>query len=72
MDTQTETVPTLELLPGVDDSHVCRNGVKATAADDVDSGVSRLTVVVQLHGLQELYKVKGQSLLGQDRPDLLL
>ncbi len=39
-------VHTLELVPGVDDSHVCRYGVKSTASYDVHTIVSCLAVVV--------------------------
>lgn len=48
-------VHTFELVPGVEDSHVCRNGVKPTAPNDVDSFLSCLAAVVQLHALQKLY-----------------
>lgn len=46
-----EHVHTLELVPGVEDSHVCGNRVKATASYDVHSPLSCLAVVVQLHAL---------------------
>ena len=46
-----EHVHTPELVPGIEDSHVSRDGVKATASYDVHSLLSCLAVVVQLHAL---------------------
>lgn len=45
---------TLELVSGVEDPHVCRNGVKSTAPNDVHTFFSCLAAVVQLHALQKL------------------
>lgn len=49
---------TLELVPGVEDSHVCRYRVESTAPNDVHTFVSCLAAVVQLHALQKLYKAR--------------
>lgn len=46
---------TLELVPGVEDSHVRRNRVESTAPYDVHTFVSCLAVVVQLHALEKLH-----------------
>lgn len=46
---------TLELVPGVEDTHVCRYGVESAAPDDVHTSVSCLAAVVQLHAFQKLY-----------------
>lgn len=45
---------TLELVSGVEDPHVCRNGVKSTAPNDVHTFFSCLAAVVQFHALQKL------------------
>lgn len=49
---------TLELVPGVEDPHVCRYGVEPTAPDDVDAFHGCLAAVVQLHALQKLHSWK--------------
>lgn len=46
---------TLELVPGVEDTQVCRYGVESAAPDDVHTFVSCLAAVVQLHAFQKLY-----------------
>ena len=46
-----EGICTFELVPGVENPHVSRDGVKATASNYVNSLFSCLTVVVQLHTL---------------------
>ena len=46
-----EHVRTPELVPGIEHSHVSRDGVKAAASYDVHSLLSCLAVVVQLHAL---------------------
>ena len=53
-----QCVHTLELVPGVDDSHVCRYGVESTAPYDVYTFFSCLAVVVQLHSLQKLHAAR--------------
>ena len=50
LNTHTDT-HTFELVPGKDDAHVSWDGVKATAAHDVNPLLIRLAVVVQLHAL---------------------
>lgn len=56
---------TLELVPGVEDTHVCRYGVESAAPDDVHTSVSCLAAVVQLHAFQKLYTTSRKQAHGR-------